>query len=432
MNFIYVFAGIGLVPAIVACFIKDKNIKALFSALSLLGVLLCSYRFSIVLRGFVAAHGVWLSFSLCGTAFIASMLFVWKPFTPKARRTIALSIAGALVLATAAIAGPDIYGKYFMPQLPGEELDLSQYMPFGNRSGGKDPHFTLVRTLGTESTLKLNDDLPRLDGATALYPLYSAFVRAVYPEGEYRPYEDLYGKNAGPAPIVVCSKTSTAFENLIDGYADVVFLMGVSGEQKAMAEARGLTLTLTPIGHEAFVFFVNNRNSVANLSTDDIRRIYSGEVTNWSDVGGGNDKIRAYQRPDESGSQTMLKQIIGNAALAPAPKDDIYQTMLGMYKRVAGYRNYKNSLGYSFLFYVRDMVNENKVKFLSIDGVAPTRENIASGAYPFAHDFYAVTAKRNAAYMNAERTENINQFIDWILSPQGQFLVAATGYVPLP
>jgi phosphate transport system substrate-binding protein len=233
------------------------------------------------------------------------------------------------------------------------------------------------------------------------------------------------------ASIVVCSRTAGAFENLIDGYADIIFLMGVSDEQRKAAEEKGLELILTPIGHEAFVFFVNRRNSIDNISSNDIKRIYSGEVTNWNEVGGSNNEIRAYQRPETSGSQTMLKQIMGDTPIVPAPEDDIYDMMAGMVSRVANYRNYKNSLGYSFLYYVRDMVNEHNIKFLSIDGIAPTPENISSGAYPYANNFYAITVKSGGEYLNAERTENIDSFISWILSAQGQYLVEATGYVPI-
>jgi phosphate transport system substrate-binding protein len=347
-----------------------------------------------------------------------------EAFTVHTRRTVALSIAVVVVLLAAVFVAPKIYDRS-IPQAD-EEINLRRYMPFGDYGISEE---TLVKTLDEEPALKLNDNLPRLDGATALYPLYSAFVRAAYPEGKYFPYYDLRGDGSDFETIVVCSTTSGAFENLIDGYADVIFLMGVSDEQRA--RAKGLELKLTPIGREAFVFFVNRRNAITNLSADDIKEIYSGAVTNWRDVGGGNNLIKAYQRPDESGSQTMLKQITGDALLAPAPQEDVYNTMMGMYTQVASYKNYRNSLGYSFLYYIRDMINENKVKFLSIDGVTPTLENISSGAYPFANDFYAVTVLRDGEYINAERTENINRLIDWILSPQGQYLVDATGYVPL-
>jgi phosphate transport system substrate-binding protein len=121
---------------------------------------------------------------------------------------------------------------------------------------------------------------------------------------------------------------------------------------------------------------------------------------------------------------------MGNTAIVPAPEDDVFDMMMGMVSRVASYRNYRNSLGYSFLYYVRDMLNEHNIKFLSIDGKEPTNENIASGAYPYADDFYAVTVKRDGGFLNADRTDNINAFIRWILSEQGQYIVKATGYVP--
>jgi phosphate transport system substrate-binding protein len=228
--------------------------------------------------------------------------------------------------------------------------------------------------------------------------------------------------------FVVCSKTGPAFDYLIDGYADIVFLMGVSEEQRKAAADKGLELTLTPIGREAFVFFVNTANPVSGISSGDVMGIYSGQITNWREVGGGNYAIRAYQRPSGSGSQTMLEQIMRDVPIAPAPLEDVYNMMYGLVKRVAGYKNYNNSLGYSFAYYLKDMTGEPRIKLLSIDGAAPSRENIAWGAYPFSYDFYAVTARKGGEYLNPARAENIALFLRWITGPQGQYLVEATGY----
>jgi len=326
----------------------------------------------------------------------------------------------------AGLVGPEIYHRS-IPEGPREEIDLYQYLPFGDYPSSPD---TLVASLAEPSSLRLTSDLPRLDGATALYPLYSAFTRASYPQGNYNPYGDL-GNGTGHTTLVGCAKTSQAYLNLLGGQADIVFLMGVSDAQKAMAASQGLELTLTPIGREAFVFFVNRHNSISGLTSDDVKGIYSGQITNWRQVGGKNDDIKAYQRPEESGSQTMLKQIMGSTTLVPAPEEEVFSTMMGMYTQVANYKNYKNSLGYSFLYYINDMINENKIKFLSIDGVAPTRQNIADNSYPYSLDFYAVTVHRDGAYLNPERGDNIDALIDWIRGPQGQQLVDATGYVPL-
>ena len=417
---------VAILPAIVGRFIKSSVVKGLLSAASLVVFFIIGVIAALILPDFLGPNGVWLAFMLCGVTFVLCMLPCWKPFDAKTRRLVMLCTVGAAVLVTAVFAGPNIYSNS-LPEAPGEDLNLYEYMPFGDPRIPNSADNTLAKSLDEPSTLKLEGDLPHLDGATALYPLYSAFVRATYPEGGYDPYD----KEMSEESIVLCSRTSAAFESLIDGHADMVFLAGVSDEQRALAESRGLTLELTPVGREAFVFFVNRRNAMEGLSVEDIHRIYSGAVNNWSEVGGKNAEIRAYQRPDDSGSQTMLKQVMGDIPLIAAPQEDVYGTMMGLYTRVAGYKNYENSLGYSFLFYIRDMIGKNQVKFLSIDGVAPTQENIANGTYPFAYSFYAVTVRREGEYLNAERTGQIDRLLAWILSPQGQSLVEKTGYVAL-
>ena len=439
---LYVFGVASLIPVLVARFVGNRFLKGVLSAASFLGLFVFSVVLSwAVLPYQIGAHGTWIPFALCGAAFFALMLPAWKPFSATIRRIAAASVVGAALIAAAVPAVPVIY-QNSLTILQSEEVDLAGYMPFGNSwygaSGALKHYDSLVATLDEASTLALTGELPRLDGATALYPLYSAFVRATYPSPEpsqersiYSPYQSLRNEHSVIDPLVVCSRTAAAFENLVDGYADMVFLMGVSGEQRAEAEKRGLELILTPVGREAFVFFVNSRNPVDGLSSTDIKRIYSGEATNWSQAGGRNDAIRAYQRPEASGSQVMLRQIMGDAPVAPAPEEDVYNSMLGMVKRVANYSNYRNSLGFSFLYYARDMAKEHNVKFLSIDGIEPTDANIASGAYPFTYDHYAITVRQGGEYLNPERAENIDKLLEWITSPQGQYLVDATGYVPI-
>ena len=442
MLLLYILVIGSAVVGIGSCFIKNKTVrnrifKILLSIAGFFVLAFIAFLFIFILPYYIGTHGFWLPFAIGGAIYLIFLLLMWKPFKAKVNRILIFSIAGVILLISGIFSIPEIY-RSSIPQAR-EEVNLSRYTPFGDYwyvDGILTHHDSEVIKLDGESSLKLDGDLPRLDGATALYPLYSAFVRATYPvpearidNFEYFPHGDL--RDTEVMSLVVCSRTAAAFENLVEGYADVVFLMGVSDEQRLLAEQKGLELVLTPIGREAFVFFVNSRNRVTDITENDIRGIYSGQITNWREIGGGNNEIRAYQRPDESGSQTKLKQIMGDTPLVPAPIDTITDTMMMMYERVAGYKNYRNSLGYSFLYYIRDMINENKVKFLSINGIAPTPENITNGTYPFADDFYAVTVRSNGEYMNPERTENIEKLLEWILSAQGQYLVEATGYVPV-
>ena len=352
---------------------------------------------------------------------LISILFIWKLLNLKWRLAaagfiIVLVVGGTvLYLNTEYASEQDILEIYETGSWL-EEVNLTYYEPFREN--------TLAKSLDETASLSLSDHLPRLDGATALYPLYAAFARATYPAAEYKAYDI----NSG----IACSRTSGAFANLLDGKVDLIFLMGVSEEQREQANELGLKLVLTPIGKEAFVFFVNNTNSMSNLSVGNIKDIYSGNITNWFEVGGDNIEILAYQRPGTSGSQIMLKEIMGDVPIIEAPGNNYFDEMMGMYMAVA-YKNHKNALGYSFLYYINDMIAENKIKFLSINGIEPTAANIACGDYPFAHDFYAITViRQNAINDEKLREDNTQRLIEWILTPQGQSLVGKTGYVPLP
>lgn len=363
---------------------------------------------------------VWSVGIICLLILLVCWLFIWKPFNAKARCRAVICLVGALVVYCGGVAGFMAYDEsitFSFLDSYSHDIPLEEYEPFRED--------TLAKSLDEPSLLHLQDNLPRLEGATALYPVYAAFARAVYPEGEYSVY------NKGDSSVT-CSSTSLAFDLLINGETDIVFLMGVSKDQEEMALERGLELKLTPIGREAFVFFVNRRNSVSNLTVEDVRNIYSGQMTNWREVGGKNNLIRPYQRNENSGSQTMLLEVMGDTLLMTPPQTDVYNMMMGMYKAVAVYKNYKNSLGYSFMYYLNDMIAEDKIKLLSINGVPPTTANIAGGEYPLASEFYAITVIREPeSELDAERINNTEKFIEWILSPQGQSLIEKTGYVSL-
>ena len=90
--------------------------------------------------------------------------------------------------------------------------------------------------------------------------------------------------------------------------------------------------------------------------------------------------------------------------------------------QIGNYDNGPGAIGYSYLYYVNTLVENSGIKVLAIDGVAPTAENLQSGAYPFTVNYYAVYVAGN------ERAE---RFVDWLVSPEGQACVAQAGYVPL-
>ncbi|MDR0931214.1 MAG: substrate-binding domain-containing protein [Clostridiales bacterium] len=270
------------------------------------------------------------------------------------------------------------------------------------------------------------DDLPKLDGSTALYPLYSAFAYNLIGDADVNEPPADMGENIKAVPIfdekVACTQTDGAYQNLVAGSAEVIFVPEPSDNQKEYAAKNNLTYEFTPVGKDAFVFLANSKNKVDNLSTEQIKQIYSGEITNWKELGGKNKEIKAYQREEDSGSQTIFNKIMSGTNVMEAPTEDYVGGMWELMNRVSSYKNYDGAIGYSFRFFTTEMVRDNQIKLLSIDGVEPTEVNIINDSYPFSDNFYAVTIKER----NNEKTR---KFIEFVTSEAGQDIVTKTGYV---
>ncbi|WP_462413114.1 PstS family phosphate ABC transporter substrate-binding protein [Neobacillus sp. Marseille-QA0830] len=272
--------------------------------------------------------------------------------------------------------------------------------------------------LDNASTFSVKDpnEMPVLDGAEAAFPVYSAFANAVY--------EKIPNPAENGREVVTFTNTIYAYERLLSGEVDIYFGAEPSKEQREMAEKEGKELVLTPIGKEAFVFFVNPDNPVNNLKVNDIKGIYSGKITNWSRLGGSDEKIIAFQRPKNSGSQTLLEKIMGDTKIIEPLKEDVPEGMGGIIEQVADYRNYDNSIGYSFRFFATGMNPNSDIKLLAINGVKPDSGNISTGHYPFTASLYAITLKDNTK-------SAIQPFLEWMQGSQGQELVEKIGYIKL-
>ena len=220
------------------------------------------------------------------------------------------------------------------------------------------------------------------------------------------------------------TNTLRAYDGLIAGERDIIFVAGPSANQRAAARAAGVNPVFTPIGKEAFVFVVAGSNPIENLTYQQLKNIYSGKTAYWRTLGwkeGG--KIVAFQRPDGSGSQTGLQNIMKDLPLIapqPLPSPSLAGTNSLMTQMSVEWKGVQPALGYSYKYYATVMYSNPDTKLLSVDGVAPTAENISNGSYPFVANFYAVT--------NGEPTGNTKILIDWILSEEGQKLIERTGY----
>lgn len=267
-------------------------------------------------------------------------------------------------------------------------------------------------------------NMPIMDGAEACYPVYGAIAKAIYEDVEKIERDYYYRTKQENGLVVTFHNTAVGFEGLVNGAVDMFFGAKPSVSQLEFASSKGVELEYTPIGKEGFVFFVNEENPIDNLTTQQIKDIYSGRITNWKEVGGKNEKIIAFQRPERSGSQSMMVYFMGDIPLKEPLTYEMEYAMLGIIEEVAQYHNEDGAIGYSFRYYFDGMTQVEGAKMIAVDGVYPSTESITSGEYPIVTPLYCITVKDN-------QNENVQKVIDFMLSEDGQYIIEKTGYSPV-
>ena len=182
---------------------------------------------------------------------------------------------------------------------------------------------------------------------------------------------------------------------------------------------------------EMILIFFNGKNKVNSLTLEQIQKIYSGEITNWKEVGGDDEKIIPYQRPVNSGSQTGILSLVMKGKKLMNPVNNVIETMEGIIKAVANYKDGKGSIGYSYYYYATSMYDltdtnkENSIKLMGVDGVVPSYETIKDDSYPIRTNYYIVLRK------DGPEDSRARKFANDLLSTRGQNVCKEAGYVPV-
>lgn len=257
------------------------------------------------------------------------------------------------------------------------------------------------------------ENMPRLDGSTATAPLAQAAAAVLLGESE----EEV-------ADLIDFSRTTESYRQLMQGNADLLIAAEPNAAVFDEMEEAGFEVQMEPLATDALVFMVNEDNPVDSLTTEQLRGIYSGEITNWSEVGGADLDIVPFQRNAESGSQVLMEKLVMDGTeMTEPPEGYMISSMVGLMDAVKEYDNSANAIGYSVYYYAHDMQMAGGLKLLKIDGVAPEAATIRSGEYPFLNPYYVAM---NAAEPEGSMTRVL---YDWLLGPDGQKLVDMKGYV---
>lgn len=256
---------------------------------------------------------------------------------------------------------------------------------------------------------------PKVDGSTATIPLSQDIAKEI-----------LSLSKEDAEKFIKHNTTHNAYVNLIDGKTDIIFVTEPSADELKLAKDKGVELEVVPVVKEAFVFLVNKSNPVDNITVQQLQDIYQGKIKNWKEVGGEDKEIIAYQRPENSGSQTLMEnQVMKGLKMADAPKELKPSDMEGLIEDIASYNNSDRAIGYSVYYYANSMYSKDTIKFLKLNGMEPNNKNIISSSYPFTSAYYAVLNKKSP------EDSNQRKLLKWILSDDGQRLAEKSGYVPL-
>jgi len=255
-------------------------------------------------------------------------------------------------------------------------------------------------------------DFPKLDGSTATIPLAVALMQ--YATGCTK---------AQAEAAISFSTTDYSYYALKEGRADLLLVYEAADAVKDELDFDS-NLDLFPIGLDGLVFIVNADNPVNTLTTSQIQGIYSGVITNWKEVGGEDKEIVAFQRPELSGSQTMMtKLVMGDIPMTKQPSKFIPRDMGDLIEAIVEYENTANVIGFSVYYYAQNMYALPGLKFIAVDGAPPNEWSIAAREYPHINEFFGVLSKAPA--------ENAQQLLDYLLTDNGQELLAFCGYVPI-
>ena len=267
----------------------------------------------------------------------------------------------------------------------------------------------------TAEPLFTAENYPRVDASLAIHPLVDAIAANFLGVDES---ELTYEYTTG--------RSSEVYHNLIDGKVDVIFAAEISDEDRAYAAQQGMELRIIPATASAFVFIVNAENPVDGLTFEQIQDIYTGDITNWSQVGGVDAEIIPYQRPTGSGSQTaMLNLVMKDKKIMEPPTKQLQMEMGELVDAIADYDNADTAIGYSYFYYVNTMYKRDTIKMLSVDGVEPSVDTIKSGEYPiFTNGFIVLRADEPA-------DSPALKWVEAVLGKRGSTIIENAGYVPV-
>lgn len=236
-------------------------------------------------------------------------------------------------------------------------------------------------------------------------------------------WAEAYGKSAGGSVAVTGGGSSIGIRAFINGVTDICASSRQMKESEVKsARSRGAIANEIPVALDGLAIAVNASNAVSSLSMDDLRRIYVGQVTNWSQVGGSNEPIVVFSRDSNSGTYGFFQlNVLKNQNWGPQVR-----FLPSTSEEVREVSRTDGGIAYGGVAYFK---GKKGIKIVPIaakkggEAIAPTEDNVRSKKYPIWRYLYY--------YTNGKPSGDTKKFIDFVLSGAGQKIVEEVGYYSL-
>lgn len=271
----------------------------------------------------------------------------------------------------------------------------------------------IVDLNGLYSELFADGDFPVMDSSTARKPLVQNIYRFFCLDTGY----------GGAEPL--CSTTHGAWLNIADRKADIALLAAPTEEEETYLKEQGVEVEMKLYGGDGLVFIGNSACGVTDLTLDEVRAIFRGEITNWSELGGADHAIRVLYRDDQSGSQRLFEKMLFKDGDVPDYEALGFNRLDEMSTLVSACLDDPYAIGYSIMTYLNDVYSNEALLAFSLNGYSATPENVRTGDYPLGTKGYVVIRSDEPEDSPARRLYN------WFGSPLSDTFLTSCGITPL-
>ena len=214
--------------------------------------------------------------------------------------------------------------------------------------------------------------------------------------------------------------SGTGIAALFNGTTDICMASrDMKPKEYQDAKAKNIALTRIAVSLDGIAVFLHKSNPVNDLTIAQLKAIYTGELTNWKEVGGPDKEIILYGRENNSGTYAYFKEHV----LQEEDFSDHCQTLPGTASVVNAITRDPNGIGYGGIAWATTVKHAGvKVTDTSI-AIHPTIDAVSNGTYPISRELYF--------FLRGTPTTEVKDFINWALSPEGQKIAEAADYVPL-